>query len=182
VVIYDPVQGELRVHARAKWEVVLYRTQFGLCLFDHMEFFPNAAKYTLKPLREQGAASLHCQDVRGLVYVQLKEVHLSWGGKHKEVQIHRALNVFEALKLRQTEMPEKPLLVRATFAVRFADGKDARLVTISPPNTALYAHEEDAHLVDQWLALRGFVKGPGGSATSKPGEDDGQGGSLLASA
>jgi hypothetical protein len=77
-----------------------------------------------------------------------------------ELEIHRADGVFEALKLRASELPRKPDLVQATFSVRFAGSRQPRRVTVRPPSTALYTREEDAHLVEQWLLLRGFVRQP----------------------
>ena len=157
--IYDPAAGELRVHVTAPWEVILYRLEFGLCLFGDMRFFSDAPKYTLEPLREKGPDSLRCGEVRGIKYVTLREVHLPWGGRHKEVQIHRARDVFDALKVRNCHMPEQPAMVEASFDVRFSDSPHPRRVTVKPPNTALFFREADAHLVDQWLLLHGFAKG-----------------------
>lgn len=178
VAIYAPAAGELRVHAQEKWEITQYRLEFGQCLFGQMNFFSSGPKYTLEPLRVRGPASLRCADVRGMKSVTLKEVHLLWGGLQKEVQIHRAMDVFEALKLRKCEMPEQPTLVQATFAVRFAGANEPRLVKIKPPNTALYAREEDAQLVDQWLEQQGFVRVPEAESECH----DKAGSSLLASA
>jgi hypothetical protein len=178
VAIYDPTSGELRVHAEQKWEITLYRLEFGMCLFGDMTFFSNTPKYTLEPLRVRGPASLQCAGIAGMKSVTLKEVQLLWGGLQKEVQIHRAMDVFQALKLRHTQMPEQPSLVQATFAVHFTGTNEPRLVKVKPPNTALYAREEDAQLVDQWLALQGFVRTP--ESESMRHDDTGQ--TFLASA
>jgi hypothetical protein len=158
VAVYDTRLGELRVHAKAQWEFTTYRLEFGQCLFDDMQFFSHLPKYTLQPLRNRGPASLECGAIRGMNYIQLKEVQLLWDGPHGEVQTHRAtVDLFEAMRYRRADMPEGATLVQATFAVRFADSREPRLVTIKPPNTALYGREEDAHLVDQWLTQQGFV-------------------------
>jgi hypothetical protein len=158
VLVYDPCLGELRIHAQLKGEKDLYRRAFGRHLFGRDDFFPDGLKYTLEPLRTDGERSLGCADVDGLEWARLKELHYSWGGAHSEYEIVRAGDVFAALRDRGNRtIPSSPRLARAVFLLKFRDSKRPRSVTIKPPNVALYARDQDAGLVEEWLQKRGFL-------------------------
>ncbi|MCK6587551.1 MAG: hypothetical protein L6Q76_08200 [Polyangiaceae bacterium] len=164
VLKYDQGLGELSVNAEGNKKLVaLYRELFGELLFGDPKRFPNTAKYTLAPLQDDGADALICSDVEGIDTITLKEVQILWGGPQGEIEIRRAKDLFEALKGRKKELP-KGRLVKASFLVRFTGQKTPRTVTIRPNNIASYTRNEDATLVEQWLALRGFVKTPIGEA------------------
>lgn len=158
IVAYQPKIGELRINARSPAQKAQYRRQFGRHIFGSCDYFPGDCKYTLEPLRQFGEASLICADVPGIDWIRLREVHLYWGGPSKEVEIHKADDVFEALNDRHTQFPTPTRLIRAKFAFKFADSRKPRLVTIRPSNIAQYTRDEDCDLVEQWLRLRGFVE------------------------
>ncbi len=86
-----------------------------------------------------------------------------WGGAYGESTTHKAKDLFAAWAAHERSVP-KGRLVKASFLVRFTGQKTARSVTIRPSNIASYTRNEDATLVEQWLALRGFVKTPIGEA------------------
>lgn len=157
VVVYDRRLGELRINARLVGEKRLYCHQFGKHLFGDEDCFPSTSKYTLEPLREYGADAFACGDVQGIEWIMLTEVHLFWGGAHREVEIRKATDVFAALSARQRELPEHPRIIKAVFKVKFADSKTPRSVTIRPSNIATYTRDSDAALVERWLDLRGFI-------------------------
>jgi len=73
------------------------------------------------------------------------------------VEIHRAKDVFKALRSLRRALPAGRI-VKAGFLVRFADAKTPRAVTIRPSNIASYTRDSDASVVDEWLINRGFVK------------------------
>lgn len=157
VLAYDTDRGELAVHAQLKGQKALYRAQFGRHLFGPGECFPDTLKYTLEPLR-RGAACLACADVPGLERAVLRELHYAWGGAHAEYEIARAADLFAALRERGgRSVPYAPKLARAVFALTFAGARRPRLVTVKPPNVALYARDEDAGPVERWLRARGFL-------------------------
>ncbi len=158
VLVYTPDLKELRINAQLKGERQLYRSEFGRHFFEGLNYFNIGVKYTLEPLREVGEPSLACTDVAGMEWVRLKELHYNWGGAHGEYEIAKANDLFAAMKVRGGRtIPKTPALAKAVFLVKFAAAKRARTVTIKPPNTALYARDEDSDLVEQWLKQRGFL-------------------------
>ncbi|HVK15017.1 MAG TPA: hypothetical protein VM597_40130 [Gemmataceae bacterium] len=165
-VVFDPITAELGINAQAEWERQAYLQGFGRALFRDPAAFPNNQKYTLDPLRANGEACLFCADVPGLEWVRLREAHFSWGGPHRELEILKAEDLFAARKLRECGLPTRPRLFRAGFELKFGDGRRPRAVSISPPNVAQYVRGSDARLVEDWLAARGFLRGPG-----RPGEE-----------
>jgi hypothetical protein len=158
VLVYDPKVGEIRMNARSKGEKDLYRKAFGRHLFGSEDFFPGTAKYTLEPLRVDGAKSLVCADVDGIEWVRLVETQYAWGGKYHETEARQADDIFAALEERGKSMPEKARIIRARFKVKFADAKTPRTVTIRPSNIAQYQRDADSVFVEQWLLNRGFIK------------------------
>jgi hypothetical protein len=158
VLVYDPEHGELRINAQLTGEKELYRTQFGKHLFGREDFFPNAEKYTLDPIRKDGEKCVICQDIAGIEWVVLREVHFAWGGPHSEYEIRKANNLFEALRNRGNRtLPATPRLTRAIFLMKFRDAKRPRSITIRPPNVALFMRDEDSVLVEEWFKKRGFL-------------------------
>ncbi len=157
VVVYDRQLGELRINARLVGEKKLYRQQFGKHLFGDENCFPGTAKYDLEPLREYGADSLACGDIDGIESIVLTEVHYFWGGAQGEIEIRKAADVFAALHARGRQMPERARIIKANFKVKFADANTPRSVKIRPSNIAEYTRDSDAALLEQWLALRGFI-------------------------
>jgi hypothetical protein len=138
-------------------EKKLYRQLFGKHLFDNENCFPGTAKYTLEPLRENGADALACGDIEGIESIVLTEVHFAWGGAQGEVEIRKASDVFAALEARGRTMPEEARIIKAVFRVKFEDSKTPRSVKIRPSNIAEYTRDSDADLLERWLQLRGFI-------------------------
>lgn len=157
VIVYDRRLGELRINARLVGEKKLYRQLFGKHLFGDENCFPGTAKYTLEPLREDGADSLACWDIEGIESITLVEVDFLWGGAFGEIEIRKATDVFAALEARSRRLPENARIIKAVFKVKFTDSNTPRSVKIRPSNIAEYTRDSDAALVEQWLTLRGFV-------------------------
>jgi hypothetical protein len=167
VLRYDPQSGDLSLNAETKKIGVLYREKLGLHLFGDAMFFPGTAKYTLEPLLRDGEDCLVCSDVEGMEWVKLKEVHYAWGGPESEIEIRKANDLFAAYRRRDRGLP-KGRMMRANFAVKFADSKAPRTVSIRPSNVASFTRDGDAVLVEQWLIKRGFVAPMTPPKTSKP--------------
>jgi len=89
VVIYNSTTGELRMNACSIGIKRLYRSKFGKHFFSDDNFFPGTAKYTLEPLKSDGEASLVCNDVEGMEWVVLKELHFYWGGSFMKSKSER---------------------------------------------------------------------------------------------
>ena len=157
VLVYDRALGEIRINARSKGEKDLYRRRFGQHLFGDEDFFPGEGKYTLEPLRTDGAASLVCTDIEGMEAVKLKEIRFFWGGSEGEVEIRRANDVFSALEARQRSIPARARIIGASFQVKFSGSKAPRAVNIRPSNIAQYTRDSDSVVVEDWLMKRGFI-------------------------
>jgi len=154
LVVYDSEFGELRIHADCKKEPELFRLEFGRHLFNDRDFFPlGREKYTLEPLRKAGKAALGCGGIEGMRNVTLKELQfLSGVGAPWHRETHAADDLFDVLAI-----PDGVRLLQAKFLVRFSDNTRPRTVTIRPSNYALYGRDDDAVLVEKWLALGKFI-------------------------
>ncbi len=158
VLAYDPVHGEIRIHAGSARETELYRTKFGLHLFGNEEFFPGTSKYTLEPLKKDGPAAMVCSDVDGMEWIRLKEIRFNWGGPHSEIETRSADDLFAAWAERNKQgIHPKSRIVRASFLVKFVDSKTPRTVTIRPSNIAKYTRDDDAAVLEDFLRKRGFM-------------------------
>ncbi len=159
VVIYNPIIGEIRLHAGTKGIKALYLKQFGRHFFGADDFFPvsGQAKFTLEPLRSNGVLSLVCSDIEGLEWVRLRELHIYWGGQFSEVEIRRASDLLAALASHNRPIHAQARMVCAKFQIKFTYDKSPRTLTLRPPNIASFTRDSDSVLVEMWLAQRGFV-------------------------
>ena len=158
VLVYEPALGELRMNTCNKGEKEIYRVEFGRNVFGNTDFFPGTGKYTLEPLRRDGAVSIVCTDVDGMDWVRLREVQFLRGGTEREIEIRKAKDLFAALEGRGQSMPATAPILRASFHVKFTDAKSPRIVTIRPSNIAQYTRDSDADVVEDWFQKRGFIK------------------------
>jgi hypothetical protein len=159
VLVYDPTFGEIRMNASSKGERETYRTKFGRHFFGDDEFFPGTAKYTLEPLRTDGARSLVCNDVEGMEWVKLKQVEFFRGGPAMETEVRKATDVFAAFDARGRSLPDRARIARASFSVKFRDSKTPRTVTVRPPHVTQYTRDDDSTVAEMWLRKRGFTVG-----------------------
>lgn len=157
IVIYNSTVGELRMNASTKGEKTLYLEAFGEHLFGDPEHFPASEKFTLEPLRVDGRASLVCTDIEGLEWIVLKELQLLWPGRHREIEIRKASDVFAVYEARGSWIPEKAKLLRASFRVKHVDSKTPRTVSLRLPNSAQFTRDFDSVRIEQWLERRGFI-------------------------
>lgn len=157
VLVYTPAIGELRINAGSDGERDVYRTMFGLYLFGGTNHFPSGnKKYTLEPLRKDGASSIACTDVEGIDSISLSEIAYYWGGAQGEVEIRRATgDLFTALAEREGKI-QKAKIVSAKFRVKFSDSKTPRSVSVRPPNVAKFTRDDDGRRIDEWLLKRDF--------------------------
>lgn len=157
VLIYQPATGEIGINAGTKGEKELYRTLFGLHLFGSEDFFPGDGKYTLDPLKTQGADSLVCSDIEGIEWIKLRELQFFWGGAHKEIVIWRADDIFAMLVDKERTIHANAPIIKASFQIKFEDAKNPRTVSIRPSNIAQFQRDDDGTLVELWLQKRGFI-------------------------
>ena len=156
VVIYDRKLSELQINATLVGQKKTYCQLLGKYLFGDERCFPAIAKYTLDPLRDEGPESIVCSDVDGIDSVTLTEVHVLWGGAFRELEIHKATDVFSALSSRGLRLPENARIIKAVLKVKFANCKTPRTVKIRPSNIAEFTRDGDSVMLKQWLELRGF--------------------------
>ncbi len=157
VVIYDVRHNEMRINASNAPDFRKYRALFGRHLFGNDDKFVFAEKYTLEPLKRDGAAALSCRDVPGIESVRLREVEYLWDGAFDHVEIHRADDLFKALALLSRKVEEEAHIRRAVFKVKLEGEKKVRTVTIKAGNKSGYNRGEEATLIEDWLRARGFV-------------------------
>lgn len=157
LLIYQPITGELQIHAGANGETEAYRMLLGRHLFGDDHHFPGIVKYTLEPLKTDGEMSLVCSDIPEMEHVTLREIRYFWGGKYSECEIHKADDIFAVLEDRNEKIPQEPRLIKACFQVKFSDSKTPRSVSIRPSNIAQYCRDSDCDIIEEWLAKRGFI-------------------------
>lgn len=160
VVIYDIEANELQVFNKSggKKERAMYLSAFGQVFFKDAEYFPNEDKYTLQPLLDDGVDSLSCLDINGLAEVRLTEVQLLFRGPFNDRTILRSKDIFKSLESRKRDFPDYGTLVAASFQVKFDSSSKPRTIKIKTPNIASFDRKEDAHVVEQWMKARGFIK------------------------
>jgi hypothetical protein len=158
VVVYDAERDELGINASGKKEKKLYCQAFGDHLFENADHFAGDDKYTLDPLKEDGAGSLVCSDVEGLEEVTLVELWFFHGGGYDDIEIRKATDVFAAMAARDRNISRMARLSRAIFSVKFASAPRPRRFTIRPSNITQYTRDEDSELVERWMLRRGFIR------------------------
>jgi len=160
VLLYNPEIGEFSIHTSTKGEKKAYCKFFGRHIFgsDSMFDIDNSGdKYTLDPLRIDGADSLLCTDVDGIDEIQLCELQLRHDANIYHIEIHKADDVFDALESQSRCIPEGASLVKASFKITFTNSVRPRTVSIRPPNVAIFDRESDSLIVNTWLKKRGFI-------------------------
>jgi hypothetical protein len=156
--VYDAERDELGINASGNKEKKLYCQAFGGYLFGDADHFPGDNKYTLDPLKADGAGALVCSDIEGLEKVTLVELWLFHGGGHDDIEIRKASDVFAAMAARGRTIPRMTRLSRAIFLLKFASAPRPRRFMIRPPNITQYTRDEDSELVERWMLKRGFIR------------------------
>jgi hypothetical protein len=158
VVVYDSVAGELRMNCCGVRELEEFRKGFGLYLFGNEDRFPGQAKYTLRPLVEDGRDSVTCSDIDGIDEVTLREVEVLYRGRPWQKITRKSDDVFALVEAERFRWPTNmECLTKAGFEVKFSDSNKTRRISLFPPNKAQYTRDEDSELVEQWLRARRFL-------------------------
>ena len=157
ILVYDKKLAELRINVDNKGIKETYLRLFGRYLFSNEDHFPGIDKYNLEPLRTDGEDSLICSDVPGIEWIRLKEIRYFWGGTGKEVEIRKAIDIFEAYADRDSKIPERVRIIHASFDVKFENIRATRSLTIKPRNIARFTRDEDSYCLNEWLEKRGFI-------------------------
>jgi hypothetical protein len=157
VVVYDEAANEFRVHSDGIREMRLYLKAFGKHLFGREDQFTYREKYTLEPLKQRGRDALNCRSIESLEAIRLREIQYAWDGAFKEVEVHRASDVFLAFALRNVVIPQEAFIRKAIFDVKLVGIEKPEKVTITLPNTATLGHGPATALIEQWLREQGFI-------------------------
>ena len=160
-VYYCPSTHELRINAPSKEIIKTYRRLFGLHLFGNQDAFSVEIAYTLEPLRCLCDSVMTVADCHGIKNVRLVELSLAWPGNLGK-NTYASKDVLGFLQHQVDEIPIELSLINAKFEFVFP-GEDpepdrARMVTIRPPNTAMFVRNEDSFRIERWLRKRGFVE------------------------
>jgi hypothetical protein len=167
LVVYLPRTGALGIHAKSKGEKDLYREKFGLHLFGNGRLFSEVGRYTLEPLRGLGRDSLECQDVDALAAVRLTEIRFFHSKAAQHSEVRQASDVFSVYRPEgDLKFPSARARIQmAKLKVEFSDSKKTRTLVIRPPSVAQYTRDSDALILEDWMALRGFVRPPADGKT-----------------
>jgi hypothetical protein len=159
VVIYNKETREIRTNVDSQWQINLYRRVFGDLLFDDGDFFGGEAKYTLDPLRNEGALSLACPEIEEIESIKLKELVVFHGSRGDWERVkYQAPNLFQRWMAGARPFPGGSIS-QASFTVKFADSKTPRTVSIRSSTKLLVSRDHDSEAVERWLWLRHFHLG-----------------------
>jgi hypothetical protein len=111
----------------------------------------------LQPLLEDGRRALDVSGIEGLEWVQLCRLDYHGSRDDQGVTSHRTGEVFNYLDKQQVRLDDEKRLVQARFWVKFVGVSKPRSVTICPTNLALYARNDYAGIIEDWLQMRGFI-------------------------
>ena len=157
LIIYDTLTDELCVNAQTPTQREHYRKLFGFYLFGRENYFPGRSKYTLEPLLRDGAAALFTGDIPEIESVRLTELWYVIEDNVEEVRVHKAYDVFVAMKQHREGIPDGARLLKATFKLRYTGQSRERTLTLKPSNVALYTRDGDGPILEKWLHRREFV-------------------------
>lgn len=161
VAIYYPNNGELAIKVSTKGLKIAYIQGIGRYFFHDPAYFrvDECCKYTLQPIIDRGEDSLVCLwDDVGIKKVTLCEVQIDHHDGRRSLEIWRGLDVFETLQQRRRQLgrDEDISIRRAKLKVLRADDRK-HILTIEPPNIALYDRDSDHDIIHPWLVKRGFI-------------------------
>ena len=143
IVGYHPEDGKLKIHASSARGRDICREAISEMLFGTTAF-QTTDEYTLVPLQESGLRALACEDVSGIAWIKLKEIHYDWGGSEGEVEIRRAKDLFAAFERDGRRIEPEASIQSAKFSVAFRGGRRPRTVVLRPPNTVTYTRDPDS--------------------------------------
>jgi hypothetical protein len=157
VIVVDPDNEHLHIHAEGVRATRIYSALFGFVLYGRETHFEDCTRFTLDPLRDLGRASLVCTDVPGIEKVNLAELHLQSGSSDVVKIRSKVGDVFDFLDAYKIEL-KLLRLMRAVFHFYLHGDPEPHQVTIKPRNQTSYEHDEDSRVVREWMTQREFVK------------------------
>jgi hypothetical protein len=158
VVVLDPENEHLHIHADGVRATRMYSALFGFVLYGRDAHFEDCGRFTLDPLRDLGRAALACADVPAIRDIQLVELHVESGTPLVCKISFKAEDVFAMLEDKDIQLTIQHRRLRAVFLFHFKGDAKPRRVTIKPRNQTSYQHDADSRVVAAWMIKRGFAK------------------------
>lgn len=159
--VFDKLIGELRINAETSSQRDIYRRIIGKFIFDNENLFPDGERYSLEPLLEYGRKCLSASQIPGLRSVECCGVKMLLPGHEPEEISSRRRNVIDVLDRRIMMLKAAGFseirLTEAKFRMLFTDSHRERMVTIKPPNVAVFSRDGDAPIVEHFMAANGFI-------------------------
>jgi hypothetical protein len=159
--VIDKLIWELRINAETSSQRDIYRRQIGKIIFGDENLFPDGERYTLNPLLAYGRKCLSVSAIPGLSSVECCGVKMLLPGHEPEEISSRRRNAIDVLDDRIMMLKAAGFteirLTEAKFRMLFSDSRRARMVTIKPPNVAVFSRDGDAAIVEQFLTANGFI-------------------------
>lgn len=165
IIIYRKKTGDLHIHLPriSLKQLTMYRKSIGQYFFGRGNQFSGLSAYDLAPLVHLREHALNCSDIPGIRYVRLEYLLVSTPGKDgSESSFKDKVDFFKALKNNpaQERALFGPDLVpkQARFIFRFKDDPKEYKLTVCVPNKHNWRENRYAHLVEEWLVKRNFLK------------------------
>lgn len=161
IAIFDKLIGELRINAETQSQLELYRRMIGLHIFGNEALFPKGDLYTLDPLTRFNDEPLSVASIVELTAAECHSVKILLPGHKSEELTTRRRDVLEVLNDR-IEMFRRAgfadlRLTEVKFGLTFRESRRTRMVTIKPPNVAIYSREGDGEVIERFLRFHGFI-------------------------
>lgn len=159
--VFDKLIGELRINAETSSQRDIYRRMIGKFVFNHEELFPDGERYSLEPLLEYRNEALSVDRIQELASVECCGVKLLLPGREPEEITSRRRNMIDVLDARVAMLKDAGFdeirLTEAKFRMQFTDSRRERMVTIKPPNAAVFLRDGDAIVIERFLSANGFI-------------------------
>lgn len=165
LIIFRKRTGDLHIHLPriSMRQLNLYREGIGLYFFGLGNQFSDLSSYDLSPLQLLREQALDCSDIPDIRYVKLEylEAYVP-GASGNEFSFKDKHDFFATIRRRESLEQELfgpgVLLRTARFIFRFRNNPKEYKLTVRAPNNHNWREPELAHLVEEWLLLRGFLK------------------------
>ncbi len=171
-VIFDNRTFTLKVNARTPGERGIYRTTFGQVLFGDVDHFPGLGIYTLAPLRVEPLSFRPVVGIKdnGIV---LTEVWIEYASDDHRVEKYQSDDLLISIGTEHRPNLQAGTLIRASLMIRYSSGGRARKLELRPPNIAIYDHDRDGDVTEEFLKRNGFmlVAAPAQGGTDDDGPD-----------
>lgn len=156
VVRYDARYGDLLVNARAQADARAYCRFIGRHLFDNDFLFDGIeppVRYSLEPIRSDGSAILSCAGYP-IEEIRLDTLELEHPNyDHGSIRIGPS-DVFALLPLVGGRIDAAAIMSKAKLVFKMEGERRARPVTIIPPITVVFEHDELGDIIEQFLLDR----------------------------